>query len=83
MTQQLQSIIDLAWEARAQLDTVNSPEIRQAVEQVIADLNKGRIRVAERQAVGQWTPSGRHRRAAKARRDPAAPLFSSPREECR
>ncbi len=55
MTQQLQSIIDLAWESRATLDAVNAPELRDAVEQVIADLNKGRVRVAERQGVGQWT----------------------------
>lgn len=55
MTQELQSTIDLAWENRASLTTVNAPEIREAVDQVIADLNKGRIRVAERQSVGQWT----------------------------
>ena len=55
MTRQLQSLIDLAWEARANLDSVNSPELREAVEHVITDLNKGRIRVAERQGVGQWT----------------------------
>ena len=55
MTHQLQSTIDLAWENRASLTPENSPEIREAVEHVIADLNKGRIRVAERQGVGQWT----------------------------
>ena len=54
MTRQLETLIDLAWEARANLDAVNSPELREAVEQVIADLNKGRVRVAERQGVGQW-----------------------------
>ncbi|HEX6706518.1 MAG TPA: 2,3,4,5-tetrahydropyridine-2,6-dicarboxylate N-succinyltransferase [Albitalea sp.] len=55
MTQELSSLIDLAWENRASLTTTNSPEIRAAVEHVIADLNKGRVRVAERQGVGQWT----------------------------
>jgi 2,3,4,5-tetrahydropyridine-2-carboxylate N-succinyltransferase len=55
MTKQLQSIIDLAWESRAKLDAANAPDVRVAVEQVIADLNKGRLRVAERQGVGQWT----------------------------
>ncbi len=56
MTQQLQNLIDLAWEGRASLSPQNaSVEIREAVEQVIADLNAGRIRVAERQGVGQWT----------------------------
>lgn len=55
MTQQLQSTIELAWENRAALNAANSPEVREAVEQVIDDLNKGRVRVAERQGVGQWT----------------------------
>jgi 2,3,4,5-tetrahydropyridine-2-carboxylate N-succinyltransferase len=52
---QLQSIIDLAWDNRAQITAVNAPEVARAVEHVIADLNAGRLRVAERQAVGQWT----------------------------
>ncbi len=55
MTQQLQSLIELAWDNRASLTTTNSPEVREGVEQVISDLNTGRIRVAERQGVGQWT----------------------------
>ncbi len=55
MTRQLENIIDMAWEARAKIDAVNSPELRDAVEHVIADLNKGRLRVAERHGVGQWT----------------------------
>ena len=55
MSSDLQAVIDVAWEARANLNAVNSPELREAVEHVIADLNKGRIRVAERQGVGQWT----------------------------
>jgi 2,3,4,5-tetrahydropyridine-2,6-dicarboxylate N-succinyltransferase len=56
MTQQLQQIIDTAWEARASLSaTTASPEVRDAVEHVIAELNTGKLRVATRQAVGQWT----------------------------
>ena len=55
MTQQLQSIIDLAWDNRAALNAVNSPEIREAVEETISQLNNGSLRVAERQGVGQWT----------------------------
>ena len=51
----LQSVIDLAWEGRADINATNAPEVRDAVEQVIADLNAGRLRVAERQGVGQWT----------------------------
>jgi 2,3,4,5-tetrahydropyridine-2,6-dicarboxylate N-succinyltransferase len=52
---QLQQIIDLAWEGRAQIDAIGSREVRDAVEHVIAELNAGRMRVAERQTVGQWT----------------------------
>ena len=52
---EMQSIIDLAWEGRAALTSVNSPDVREAVEHVIGELNAGRIRVAERQGVGQWT----------------------------
>jgi 2,3,4,5-tetrahydropyridine-2-carboxylate N-succinyltransferase len=55
MSQHLQNVIDLAWESRATLTAVNSPEVRDAVEQVIGELNAGRLRVAERQGVGQWT----------------------------
>jgi 2,3,4,5-tetrahydropyridine-2-carboxylate N-succinyltransferase len=55
MTQELQSIIDLAWDQRATLTPTNSPQVRDAVEHVVSDLNAGRIRVAERQGVGQWT----------------------------
>ena len=55
MTHALQNTIELAWEGRAELTTTNAPEVRSAVERVIADLNKGRIRVAERQGVGRWT----------------------------
>jgi 2,3,4,5-tetrahydropyridine-2-carboxylate N-succinyltransferase len=55
MTTQLQTIIDMAWENRAKITNANAPDVREAVEQVIADLNKGRLRVAERKGVGDWT----------------------------
>ncbi|MBE0549410.1 MAG: 2,3,4,5-tetrahydropyridine-2,6-dicarboxylate N-succinyltransferase [Rubrivivax sp.] len=51
---ELQALIDLAWEARAEISAVNSPDVRDAVERVIRDLNGGRIRVAERRGVGDW-----------------------------
>ena len=54
-THESQNIIELAWESRTSINATNSPEIYQAVESVIADLNAGRLRVAERQGVGQWT----------------------------
>ncbi|MDP3135808.1 MAG: 2,3,4,5-tetrahydropyridine-2,6-dicarboxylate N-succinyltransferase [Burkholderiaceae bacterium] len=56
MTQQLQNIIDTAWDNRAELSAQSAPkEVSDAVEHVIAELNGGRLRVATRQAVGQWT----------------------------
>ena len=55
MTQQLQSIIDQAWENRAQLNISNAgKEITDAVEHVIHELNAGRLRVSTRKSVGQW-----------------------------
>ena len=51
---QLQSTIDLAWESRAEISALNAPDVRDAVEQVIADLNAGRLRVAECRGVGDW-----------------------------
>jgi len=54
-TADLQSLIDLAWDNRASLDPTNAPELRQAVEHVIAELDAGRLRVATREGVGQWT----------------------------
>ena len=56
MTTALQTTIDQAWENRTSLGPASAPaDVREAVEQVIADLNAGRLRVAERQGVGQWT----------------------------
>ncbi len=55
MTAALQALIDTAWEARAEISAINAPEVRDAVEQVIKGLNSGRLRVAERRGVGDWT----------------------------
>jgi 2,3,4,5-tetrahydropyridine-2,6-dicarboxylate N-succinyltransferase len=56
MTQQLETIINLAWESRADINTASAtPELRQAVDHVIADLDAGRLRVASRSGVGKWT----------------------------
>ncbi len=54
MSKPPQNTIDIAWEGRAQLSSTNAPEVRDAVESVIADLNAGRVRVAEREGVGKW-----------------------------
>ena len=51
----LQNIIDQAWEDRASLSPSAAPkEVREAVATVLAGLNEGSIRVAERQSVGKW-----------------------------
>ncbi len=56
MTQALESIIDAAWEDRANLSVKTAPQAtREAVDHVIAGLNKGELRVATRSGVGQWT----------------------------
>ncbi len=56
MTQALQSTIDAAWENRASLSPASHPpEVAAAVDRVIALLNKGALRVATQQGVGQWT----------------------------
>ncbi|MBA2960753.1 MULTISPECIES: 2,3,4,5-tetrahydropyridine-2,6-dicarboxylate N-succinyltransferase [Ramlibacter] len=56
MSQQLQQIIDTAWDNRASLSPQSAPkEVTEAVEHVIAELNNGSLRVATRQGVGQWT----------------------------
>ena len=56
MTEQLQQTIDAAWEDRANISATSAPQaVRDAVDHVIAELNAGKLRVATRQAVGQWT----------------------------
>ena len=55
MSQSPQSIIEQAWENRANLSPEAAPaEIRSAVSAVLEGLNSGTIRVAERRSVGQW-----------------------------
>ncbi len=56
MTQQLQQILDAAWDDRANISAASaSAEVRDAVNHVISQLNNGSLRVATRQGVGQWT----------------------------
>lgn len=55
MTQQLQNIIDTAWEQRAEINpTSASAEVRDAVSHVLAGLDNGSLRVAQKDASG-WT----------------------------
>ena len=57
MTQDnLQATIDAAWENRANLSPASAPkEVLEAVEHAIDQLNSGKLRVATREGVGQWT----------------------------
>ena len=56
MTQQLQQIIENAWDNRAQLSPASAPaEVQDAVAHVIDQLDSGALRVASREGVGQWT----------------------------
>ncbi|MFP3562741.1 2,3,4,5-tetrahydropyridine-2,6-dicarboxylate N-succinyltransferase [Paraburkholderia sp. SIMBA_030] len=59
MSQQLQQIIDTAWESRADLSPKAAPaEVRDAVAHAIEQLDKGALRVAEKKdgdwVVNQW-----------------------------
>lgn len=54
--EQLQTIIENAWESRADFSPQNAPkEVVDAVEHTIAELDAGRLRVATRESVGKWT----------------------------
>ena len=56
MTLQLQSILDTAWDNRANITLQSATaEVRDAVEHVIHQLDTGALRVATRDGVGQWT----------------------------
>jgi 2,3,4,5-tetrahydropyridine-2-carboxylate N-succinyltransferase len=56
MSSSLQTVIDAAWEERARFSPADAPaDVRAAVAAVIGDLNAGRLRVATREGVGQWT----------------------------
>ena len=55
MSQSPQSIIEQAWENRANLSPDGAPgDVRNAVNAVLEGLNAGTIRVAERRDVGKW-----------------------------
>ena len=51
----LASIIDAAWEQRTELNAATKGEVRDAVEHIIAGLDKGELRVATKEADGNWT----------------------------
>ena len=56
MTDPLQKAIETAWDNRAEYSAKSAPrEVVDAVDRVIDGLDRGTLRVATREAVGQWT----------------------------
>ncbi|ETX27627.1 2,3,4,5-tetrahydropyridine-2,6-dicarboxylate N-succinyltransferase [Roseivivax isoporae] len=51
---QLESAIDAAWEARDTITPDTKGDTREAIEETLAALDSGTLRVAERQADGAW-----------------------------
>ncbi|MFZ4541586.1 MAG: 2,3,4,5-tetrahydropyridine-2,6-dicarboxylate N-succinyltransferase [Rickettsiales bacterium] len=58
VTMNLESIITAAWDDRANISTTTKGEVRDAVDNVLASLDSGKLRVAEKKgrdwAVNQW-----------------------------
>lgn len=58
MTEQLENAIEQAWETRAEITSATRGEIRESVDEVLAALDDGSLRVAERRGadwhVNQW-----------------------------
>ena len=52
----IRSVIEAAFEKRAEITPTNAPtEVREAVNEALRHLDRGELRVAERQGVGLWT----------------------------
>src|SRR5690606_7932348 len=52
---QLESVIEKAFDARDTISTSTRGEFRDAIDTALALLDRGEVRVAERQADGRWT----------------------------
>jgi 2,3,4,5-tetrahydropyridine-2-carboxylate N-succinyltransferase len=50
----LKQIIEKAWEARTEINTSTKGEVRDAVEQTLAQLDSGSLRVAQQISQGNW-----------------------------
>ncbi|MFN7231863.1 MAG: 2,3,4,5-tetrahydropyridine-2,6-dicarboxylate N-succinyltransferase, partial [Brevundimonas sp.] len=55
MSHDLVTVIEAAWEDRAQVSAATQGEVRHAVERALSMLDSGEARVAERGADGTWT----------------------------
>mgnify|MGYP000276331458 CR=1 FL=1 len=51
---QLEQAIEAAWEARDTLSSATTGEMREAIEETLNALDGGTLRVAEKQASGDW-----------------------------
>ncbi|MCB1342481.1 MAG: 2,3,4,5-tetrahydropyridine-2,6-dicarboxylate N-succinyltransferase, partial [Pseudooceanicola sp.] len=51
---QLETTIEAAWEGRDTITPATTGETREAIEDTLAALDSGALRVAERQADGKW-----------------------------
>jgi len=51
----LETVIEQAWEDRADISTATHGDVRKAVEQALALLDSGQARVASRGEDGVWT----------------------------
>ena len=51
---QLEQAIEAAWEARDTLSSSTTGEMREAIEETLNALDGGTLRVAEKQASGDW-----------------------------
>ena len=52
---QLESVVEKAFEARDTISTTTRGEVREAIHTALDLLDKGEVRVAERQTDGLWT----------------------------
>jgi len=80
MSNDLQTIIDTAWEARDTVGPTTTGDIRDAVSQALRSLDSGEARIATRNGVGDWTV---HQWLKKAvllsfRLEPMAPISGGP-----
>jgi 2,3,4,5-tetrahydropyridine-2-carboxylate N-succinyltransferase len=55
MSDDLKSVIEAAWEARADINTGTQGAVREAVEETLSQLDAGTLRVATRGDDGAWT----------------------------
>ena len=55
MSDDLKSVIEAAWEARADINTGTQGAVREAVEETLSQLDAGTLRVASRGDDGVWT----------------------------